>query len=176
MRLINTNRIYYDNDFEKWYFEDDEDFENAQVVDDNYVKENQELKQQLAEKGKEVNKLKDNLKDLKEEISECYVDGQDYIELREQKDKEIVKLKEQLAEKDKEIEDLKGYLQLETAFTPIRGDGKTFTKFNVIQDFKKQIRHQVCEEIRAFFDVNPNTVEWDYLNEILNEIEQGEQR
>lgn len=36
---------------------------------------------------------------------------------------------------------------------------------------KNNIRHQVCDEIRAFFDVNPDTVEWDYLNEILNQVE-----
>lgn len=54
MKLINTNRIYYDNDFEKWYFEDGKDFEDAQEVDDNYVKENQDLKQQLTEKDKQL--------------------------------------------------------------------------------------------------------------------------
>lgn len=58
MKLINTNNVYYDNDFEKWYFEYDEDFENAQVVDAGYVKENQELEQQLAEKDKEIKELK----------------------------------------------------------------------------------------------------------------------
>ena len=37
----------------------------------------------------------------------------------------------------------------------------------------KTIRHEICEKIRNFFDVNPDTVDWDYLNEILNQIEQG---
>lgn len=58
MKLINANDVYYDNDFEKWYFEYDEDFENAQVVEDNYVKENQELKKQLSEKDREIKELK----------------------------------------------------------------------------------------------------------------------
>lgn len=68
MRLINANKVYYDNDFEKWYFEDDEDFENAQVVDNNYIKENQELKQQLAEKDKEIEKLHKALDSQKRHI------------------------------------------------------------------------------------------------------------
>lgn len=38
----------------------------------------------------------------------------------------------------------------------------------------KTTRHQVCEEIRAFFDVNPDVVNFDYLNEILDQIEKGE--
>lgn len=67
MKLINANGVYYDNDFEKWYFEDNEDFENAQVVDDNYIKENQELKQQLAEKEKEIEILTKQNKALVEE-------------------------------------------------------------------------------------------------------------
>ena len=62
MKLINTNDVYYDNDFERWYFENDEDFENAQVVDDNYVKENQELKQQLVEKDKIIETLEKDIK------------------------------------------------------------------------------------------------------------------
>jgi hypothetical protein len=61
MKLINANDVYYDNDFEKWYFEHDEDFENAQVVEDNYVKENQELKKQLSEKDKEIEQLRKNM-------------------------------------------------------------------------------------------------------------------
>lgn len=40
----------------------------------------------------------------------------------------------------------------------------------LVQALKNQ-RYVICEEIRAFFEVNPSTVEWDYLNEILNQIE-----
>lgn len=87
MKLINASGVYYDNDFEKWYFEDNEDFENAQVVDDNYIKENQELKQQLTEKDKKINQLS-------EEHLEMFGDMKDYKNLwlaEQRKNKEIRK-------------------------------------------------------------------------------------
>ena len=96
-------------------------------------------------------------------------------------------LEQQLAEKDKEIEELKRDLQLEYAFTPVRGDGKTFTKLNVIQDFKNSIRKQVCDEIREYIAKDYSVSVEDMLKsyhflswsvkeiyELLDQIEQGE--
>lgn len=73
--------------------------------------------------------------------------------------REIKELKQQLVEKDKENEELRRDLQLECVFTPVRCDGKTFTKLDIIQDFKNLIRNQVCDEIREFIDNNEHSEE-----------------
>jgi len=90
----------------------------------------------------------------------------------------IKSLEQQLIEKDKEIEKLKRYLQLEWAFTPVRQDGKTFTKLNVIQDFKNLIRKQICDEIRekAEYKNWSKAVPFVYVikPEFLDQIEKGE--
>ena len=44
MKLIDDNKVYWDNDEEKWYFNKSEDFEYAQRVNDNYLEENRVLK------------------------------------------------------------------------------------------------------------------------------------
>lgn len=165
MKLINTNKIYYDNDFEKWYFEDDEDFENAQVVDDNYIKENQELKQQLAEKDREIN----NLKELRK------LEIEDKKELRENRLQEIIKLEKKLAEKDKEIEELKTF------------NGKNIydTICHALNMQEKQIRKQVCNEIRKEFENRYKGKNWNdniiigkvcnTINDVLDQIKGEEQ-
>lgn len=121
---------------------------NCQEVLD-YVND---LEKQVAEKDKEINKLKDTLKDLKEEISECYVDGQDYVELREQKDKEIDKLTRRLSLTTKYKDDQK-------------------ERANKYYDEIKQIRKQVCDEIREelYYD---NEYTWSSIKAVLDKIEE----
>lgn len=60
-----------------------------------------DLEAKLAESESKRKSLEEKVKFLTEEIKECFVDGQKYNELREQKDKEIQELKQQLAEKEK---------------------------------------------------------------------------
>lgn len=68
-----------------------------------------DLEAKLAESESKRKILEEKVKWLSEENEECFVDGQKYNELREQKDKEIQELKQQLAEKEKEIESLKHF-------------------------------------------------------------------
>ena len=61
---------------------------------DELENENQQLKQQLKESESKRKSLEEKVKWLSEENEECFIDGQKYNELREQKDKEIAKLKQ----------------------------------------------------------------------------------
>lgn len=65
--------------------------------------QNQQLKQQIVDSESKRKILEEKVKWLSEENEECFVDGQKYNELREQKDKEIQQLKQQLAEKENTI-------------------------------------------------------------------------
>ena len=78
---------------------------------------------------------------------------------------DFLNFEQQLAEKDKEIE----YLRERNFYKVSLKDEECLGVYP--KNMEKIIRHQVCDEIRAFFDVNPDTVEWDYLNEILNQVE-----
>ena len=77
--------------------------------------------------------------------------------------KENMFLKQQLSEKDKEIKSLKTQFDLYRSMNIQKGFDNP--------DVMKALRHEICEKIRAYFEVNPDVVEWDYLNEILNQIE-----
>lgn len=88
------------------------------------------LQKTLKEKDKEINILRDKLKDLKEEITECYVDGQDYVELRTQKDKEIDALNKIILRLSNEKEITNNIQNIDYL------------------SFATQIREQVCGEIR----------------------------
>lgn len=83
-----------------------------------------------------------------------------YNDMIDQLQQENEQLKQQLEEKDKEIDELK-FIQ--------RNSRGLIEK--VSEQAQKNLRYEICEEIRAYFEVNPNVVEWDYLNEILNQIE-----
>ena len=61
------------------------------------------LEARLAESESKRKSSEEKLKFLTEEIKECFVDGQKYNELREQKDKEIQQLKQQLHDLPKKI-------------------------------------------------------------------------
>ena len=47
MKLIDSNKISYDLEVGRYYFDNDKDFEDALNVSDDYLQENKELKQQL---------------------------------------------------------------------------------------------------------------------------------
>lgn len=70
----------------------------------NLLEENEQLRQQLAENESKRKSLEEKIKWLSEENEECFIDGQKYNELREQKDKEIAKLKQ--SQKQFAIEEL----------------------------------------------------------------------
>ena len=87
------------------------------------------------------------------------------------KQDQIAKLKHQLVEKDKEIEELRDLaVGFEENFTYTLNQKLQLEKEN------RNLRHEICEKIRAYFEVNDHAVDFDYLNEILNEIEQGERK
>lgn len=122
MKLINANKVYYDNDFEKWYFADDEDFENAQVVDDSYVKENKQLKEQLAEKDEEIAKLKNFMSKWHFENFESFENHYNYL-------MSLKNIEQLMVENEAMKETIANLL----------GQKKTSSK---------AIRKQVCDEIR----------------------------
>lgn len=62
-----------------------------------------DLEVKLKESESKRKSLEEKIKFLTEEIEECFVDGQKYNELREQKDKEIQQLKQQLHDLPKKI-------------------------------------------------------------------------
>lgn len=103
-----------------------------------------------------------------------------------EKDKEIQSLKHQLAEKDEELEELKDRLEYITENS--NGVVQVFD----ITEHDKEIRHELCEEIREkiknnlsvdkkFVDNNDYVnyyaiINWDKLKYILDQIEQGENK
>lgn len=102
------------------------------------------------------------------------------------KDRQIAYLEQQLAEKNKEIKHLnrclsKRGLSEVDFYKRLREKEDEIEKLNkkildwqdgsMALKIEKETRHQVCEEIRNYFEVNDHAVEFDYLNEILNQIE-----
>lgn len=82
----------------------DEMFKSGDTIIRSFTNKISDLEAKLEESESKRKILEEKVKWLSEENEECFVDGQKYNELREQKDKEIQDLKQQLAEKDKEIE------------------------------------------------------------------------
>lgn len=103
------------------------------------------------------------------------------------KDKKIADLETKLAEKDKEIAELKKKCEeLSDKEFEHFGDMKTYKNMWLAEQRKnKEIRHQVCEEIReklkAHCDYTDEEnigwyIEQEKINKILNQIEQGESK
>lgn len=88
------------------------------------------------------------------------------------KGKEYEQLKQQLEEKDKEIERL-------SALIPPRHDGKTLTRLQILNEWEKELRHQICEKIReiAVKEINKYkdaNITYTIREEDLDQIEKGE--
>ena len=91
----------------------------------------------------------------------------------------ICKLKNQLANKNVEIAELKKQVYDYKSGIEMM---KNINRFDIgnslkgcVKDLSKQ-RHDICKEIRDYFEVNYHAVDFDYLNEILNHIEYGENK
>lgn len=84
------------------------------------------------------------------------------------------KLQQQLAEKDKEIEELKKDLKSQKGLTDLYSTiaGTNATKMSI----EKATRHQICEKIRQFVELNEDwgTIFVCQIYEFLKEIEKGE--
>lgn len=171
--------LYHYNDTIK-YVETTEPDKVAEYIDQ-LQQENKQLKIDLdyqkkitADKAVEADKYIDFLNDeiikLKKELAN-WKDGT-----------MICHYEKQLAEKDKEIEKLKLKLEENENIIDFHMKNNIYNvalkDYSVLAPYPKNmaqiIRHEICEKIRAYFEVNPDVVEWDYLNEILNQIEQGE--
>lgn len=148
--------IRYNEKLLKHYFYDNELKE--QISFDDVLKVIEEQNNQLAEKDKE-------LKDAEEHIDNLELQLREQYQLVDEKDNEIKVLKEET----KMLESWK-----ETYYKYWQEEKKKRQELQYRG--QQQIRHQVCDEIRAFFDVNPDVVDFDYLNEILNQIERGERQ
>ena len=93
------------------------------------------------------------------------------------KDCEVVKITIAEGDLEKEIEQLNKYLELDWAMTPQRMDGKSMTKRKIIENWRKESRKQVCEEIRDYIhsrECKVEGMEFIWLLSKLDQIEKGE--
>lgn len=141
-------KVLSGEDFDGWVSFDKKTFELLQSA-------NKGLAEELSEKDKTIEELKQTINTLHQNIRSASVEDVNLIH----------ELENQLAEKDKEIK----FLREQKFYKVLLKDEEYLGVYP--KNMEKIIRHQVCEEIRAFFDINPDTVEWDYLNEILNQVE-----
>lgn len=112
------------------------------------------------------------------------IEGKDEVEVVREMKQQIVdleqenkQLKQQLTEKDKEIN------KLSKEHFEMFGDMKDYKNLWLAEQRKnKEIRKQVCDEIREKLEINENNscentafgIYFDDLSEILDQIEQGE--
>lgn len=133
------------------------------------------LEQQLAEKDKEI----EHLKDCNESLSNKFdkeSDMQNEIDILKYN---VEGLEQQLAEKDEEIERLKAEIkELKDDNWELRKDFNKKAYDYILKDHNKDIRHQVCEEIRDYIhskECQIKGMEFILLLCKLDQIERGEE-
>ena len=119
----------------------------AQIVENsNYIMTQEEVCERLndlevkledTESKRKI--LEEKVKWLSEENEECFVDGQKYNELREQKDKEIQELKQQLENTEESYNRTMRYVN------KTRSELLNLPK-KIVEDFYDEIRHRAILE------------------------------
>ena len=111
------------------------------------IEQRKDLEAKLAESESKRKSLEEKVKFLTEEIEECFVDGQKYNELREQKDKEIAKLKQSQKQLVIEkLEKIKNYFDDSNDDKYNESEGWIITNRNVVNYINSQIKELKGEE------------------------------